>query len=177
MTSTNSVSASLPGTQTHSQSNPRFREAVLHIVDSWPPPERVSNFLKGAFSLTVLQNPEQHALRNDSTWASSEGDDLKILMMFDHRCTALSHLSSQLPPVVCTRVYLEPWSCWLHWFEEHKLMTCREQAEWNRLLERMAISCYKTADGRQDKWDGQDVRNRKWEKYKYESAVDLQHRI
>lgn len=63
--------------------------------------------------LTILQNPEQHALRNDSTQASSEGDDLKILMMFDHLCTVLSYLSSQLPSVVCTQVYLEPWSCWL----------------------------------------------------------------
>lgn len=34
MTSTDSLSASLPGTLTHSQSNPRFKEAVLHIADS-----------------------------------------------------------------------------------------------------------------------------------------------
>jgi len=32
-TSTNSLSASLLDTHTHSQSNPRFREAVLHTAD------------------------------------------------------------------------------------------------------------------------------------------------
>lgn len=83
--------------------------------------------------LTVLQNPKQHALRNDSTRASSEWDDLKILMMFDNRCTALSHLSSQLPSVVCTQAYLEPWSCWLHQFwraQADDLSMCSDWSLW-----------------------------------------------
>ncbi len=164
-TSTNRLSASLPGTQTHSQSNPRFREAVLHIFDSWPPPEWVSNFLKGALSFwPSSQNPEQHALRNDSTRASSEWDDLKILMMFDNRCTALSHLSlstalsrmyASLPgAVVMLAAPVLKSTSW--WPAESKQSEtgCEKERPFPATNNRRKTG----------QMGGQDVRNRKWEK-------------
>lgn len=102
VTSTNSLSASLPGTQTHSQSNPRFKEAVLHIADSWPLPERESSdFLKGAFSFD--HPPESRAAcpreQHMSVFRGRRSEDTD-----DVWPTLYGALSSQLSAVP-TRMY------------------------------------------------------------------------
>lgn len=108
------------------------RGSIAHswqLTSTWPslqekiqPPERC--FLCRASS----PNPKRHALGKDSTWASSEGADQKILMMMS--LSLISALSCSQP-----YVWKFTWSrgqAGCSGFEEHKLMTCRDQ---NRLWE------------------------------------------
>ncbi len=108
-TSTNRLSASLPGPQTHSQSNPRFREAVLHIFDSWPPPEWVSNFLKGALSFD--RPPESWATcpqerQHTSVFRGRRSEDTDDVWqplygaLSSQLSTALSRMYASLPGAV-----------------------------------------------------------------------------
>lgn len=107
-TSTNSLSASLLDTQTHSQSNPRLREAVLHTADLLL---KESSRENTTFSVT-------------SSW-SPEGKTA-------HEPIRRYGLSSQLSALSGSQAYVRefPWSrahAGRSGFEEHKLMTCRDQ--------------------------------------------------